>query len=114
MDSYVIAGLGAERVGVLRRVFFVFLTPPGSLEAVEEVNPLDVVRERGVRHQGPVAVDVGHGELEGQLVHAHQLALPRLEDAPCKRRRWNAARHNVDASPGPSGTQRAPRGKSND
>lgn len=57
-----------------------FPTSSRSLEAVEQVDPLNVVGESGVGHQGLVAVYVIDSELERQLIHAHQLALPGLEN----------------------------------
>lgn len=48
------------------------LTFPGGLEAVVDVNPLNVVGQRGVGQQGPVSVDVVDGEFEGQLLGADQ------------------------------------------
>lgn len=61
-------------------------TSPGGLEAVEQVDPLDVVGERRVGHQGLVAVDVVDCKLERQLVHAHQLTLAGLENPACHAR----------------------------
>lgn len=46
-------------------------TSSGGLEAIEQVNPLNVVGEGRVGDQGLVAVDVVDSKLEGQLVHAH-------------------------------------------
>lgn len=60
-------------------------TSSGGLKAVEQVDPLDVVGERGVGHQGLVAVDVVDCEFERQLVHAHQLTLAGLENTACQR-----------------------------
>lgn len=59
-------------------------TSSGGLEAVEQVDPLDVVGECGVGHQGLVAVDVVDRKLERQLVHADQLTLAGLENAACQ------------------------------
>lgn len=46
-------------------------TSSGGLKAVEHVDPLDVVGERGVGHQGLVAVDVVDCKFKRQLVHTH-------------------------------------------
>lgn len=46
-------------------------TSPGSLKAIKEVDPLNVVGESGVGHQGLVAVYVVNSKLEGQLVRTH-------------------------------------------
>lgn len=59
-------------------------TSPGGLESVKQVDPLDVVGERGVGHQGLVAVDVVHCKFERQLVHAHQLTLAGLKNTTCQ------------------------------
>lgn len=59
-------------------------TSSGGLEAVEQVDPLDVVGERGVGHQGLVAVDVVDCKFERQLVHTHQLTLAGLENTACR------------------------------
>lgn len=48
-----------------------FPTSSRSFEAIEQVDPLNVVGESGVGHQGLVAVYVIDSELERQLVHAH-------------------------------------------
>lgn len=52
-------------------VLYSFLTSSRSLKAIKQVDPLDVVGESGVGHQGLVAVDVVYGKLKGQFVHAH-------------------------------------------
>lgn len=47
-------------------------TFPRCLEAVVDIDPLDVVRERRVGQQCPVPVDVVDGELEGELLGTDQ------------------------------------------
>lgn len=64
-------------------------TSPRSLEPIEQVDPLDVVGEGGVGHQGLVAVDVIHRKLERQLVHTHQLTFTGLEYTTCHTRQKN-------------------------
>lgn len=51
-------------------------TFPRRLEAVVDVYPLDVIRERRVWQQSPVSVDVVDGELERQLLGADQRDRP--------------------------------------
>lgn len=46
-------------------------TSPRGLEAIKQVDPLDIVGESGVGDQGLVAVYVVYSKLEGQLIHAH-------------------------------------------
>lgn len=46
-------------------------TSSRGLEAIEQVNPLNIVGEGRVGDQGLVAVYVVDSKLEGQLVHAH-------------------------------------------
>lgn len=72
-----------------------FPTSPRSLKPVEQVDPLDVVGEGGVGHQGLVAVDVIHRKLERQLVHTHQLTFAGLENTTChtKRKKEINGRH---------------------
>lgn len=48
-----------------------FPTSPGSLKAIKEVDPLNIICECRVWHQGFVAVYVIYSKLESQLVHAH-------------------------------------------
>lgn len=59
-------------------------TSSGGLETVKQVDPLDVVGERGVGHQGLVAVDVVDCKFKCQLVHTHQLTLAGLENTACQ------------------------------
>lgn len=60
------------------------LTFPGGLEAVEDVDSLDVVGERGVRQKRSVPVDGVKSEFKGQLLRSGRAALYRLENPTCR------------------------------
>lgn len=51
--------------------FPLFLTSSGGLKAIEQVDPLNIVGESRVGHQGLIAVYIIYSKLEGQFVHAH-------------------------------------------
>lgn len=61
-----------------------FLTPPGGLEAVEDVDSLDVVGERGVGEKRSVSVDGVQSEFKGQFLRSGRAALYRLKNTPCR------------------------------
>lgn len=51
--------------------YTLFLTSSGGLKAIEQVDPLNIVGESCVGHQGLITVYIIYSKLEGQFVHAH-------------------------------------------
>ena len=63
------------------------VTSPRGLETVEQVDPLDVVGQRGIGHQGAVPVNAGDCELERQLFHVHGLVFHSFKNPSCRSKR---------------------------
>lgn len=71
-----------------RKGFLVALTLLGGLEAVMEVNPLDVIGQGCVGQQSPVPVDDVRRKSKGMLLGVHNLgigAICILKDSSCER-----------------------------